>query len=279
MTGCIIFYNDGPKMLERALRSMKNHGVDEIIGVDGGYKEFPDQSENKSGSNDGCFEVAEKYCKMLFSAPSLEGWDSQIQKRNCYLKAVEDAEYFLILDADEKLTTNINEDALTEDEYSVWMIEPKGNAQYPSNRIFYKYYDMVYRNRHSAIYRTSLIKNEKDVFSGLINRISNLPYAHNGRGEFIILEHYPYQRSQKRKEQDGWYMENRKTEIDVPMRQTEIDETEDTPITIKYYGNKPYNGYLCPNIQPGQIFEVPVWRFKKLYWDYGPFRFRKFNNV
>jgi len=209
---CLCFYQDGVKLLERCLSSLKKNGVDEIVCVDGKYKEFPDKEYESSYD-----EVHMGYDfsdRFGFSKP--DGWDSQMEKRNYSIRPVLNGDYFLIIDADEQLTTPIDKSKLTLDAYSVQMYEPQDgriNKQYPSNRIFKKHADLEFRNRHCALYRTSQME-ENNVYAGLVSRDLNIPFT----DPLVVLNHYPHERSNERRLAGAIYKENRTSEIPVTLR-------------------------------------------------------------
>lgn len=212
---CICFYRDGVKLLERCLNSLYENGVDEIITVDGKYKEFSGKEDFSS--------LKERQTAMIWmghyvGAP-IGGWSSQMEKRNASIKPVPNGDYFLVIDADEELTTPIDKSKLTLDAYSVQMYERENgriNKQYPSNRIFKKYSDLEYRNRHCALYRTSQMKDKdkRDVYSGLVSRDLSIPFT----DPLVVLNHYPHERSNERRLAGAIYKENR-SEIPVTLRE------------------------------------------------------------
>lgn len=222
LCACVCFYRDGVKMLERCLKSLKKNGVDITIAVDGAYKEFPvnnikERGHKRHGStpeelkflNDNLHE----YIDMIYSAlPG--GWTSQMEKRNKSIELVHSGSYFLVIDADEELITGIDKSKLTLDAYSVQMYEPLTGKSYPSNRIFKKYRDLEYRNRHCALYRTSKIKDPKDVYSGLVSRDLSIPFT----TPLVSIFHYPSERSNERQLAGAIYKENRTSEIPVKLR-------------------------------------------------------------
>ncbi len=289
---CLIFYRDGVELLERCLSSLKKNGVDEIIAVDGRYKEFPEKGNNSTQKE---LELVIKYVDVWggLKLSKIEGWDSQIEKRNASIKPVPVGDYFLVIDADEVLASPIDKSLLTGDSYSVQMFEPKPGTessvenvfkncfkQYPSNRIYKKYDDMEYRNRHCAIYRTSLIKDPSDVHSGLVSRDLSIPFIYSD-GLPVTLYHYPYKRSSERQLADAIYMENRQTEIAVPFKNLDFNTRpikEDVELVhVKFVSNsemKVYRGVIG-DFEDGDTFYCQKKEYNRLVRDFGMFTFRR----
>lgn len=207
---CLCFYRDGVKLLDRCLSSLKKNGIDEIIAVDGRYKEFPDKDDHSSFQE---FQLVDSLCDITIVQ---RNWDTQMEKRNVSISFVPNGDYFLIIDADEELTTPIDKSKLTLDAYSVQMYEPQDgriNKQYPSNRIFKKHADLEFRNRHCALYRTSQMEGG-NVYSGLVSRDLSIPFT----DPLVVLNHYPHERSNERRLAGAIYKENRTSEIPVTLR-------------------------------------------------------------
>jgi len=208
----LIFYRDGVKLLERCLSSLKKNGVDEIIAVDGRYKEFPDLKDYSVAEE---VVTVEKYSNFITYYVEMI-WKNQMEKRNASIYEVPDGDYFLIIDADEELCNPIDKSKLTLDAYSVQMYEPQNgkiNKEYPSNRIFKKHADLEFRNRHCALYRTSLMQ-DNNVYSGLVSRDLSIPFT----DPLVVLNHYPHERSNERRLAGAIYKENRTSEIPVTLR-------------------------------------------------------------
>lgn len=209
----LIFYQDGTGLLYKCLNSLYKNGIQDIIAVDGRYKEFPEKEDASSFEEQGSVR-AWMGSRYIEARPG--GWDSQIEKRNASIEPVPSGDYFLIIDADEELTTPIDKSKLTLDAYSVQMYEPQGtkiNKEYPSNRIFKKHADLEFRNRHCALYRTSQME-DNNVYAGLVSRDLSIPFT----DPKIILNHYPHERSNERRLAGAIYKENRTSEIPVTLR-------------------------------------------------------------
>jgi glycosyltransferase involved in cell wall biosynthesis len=118
MKACINLYNDC-QFLATCLESIKEY-VDEIIIADGAYELYYRQFKQaypqaQPWSTDGSLQIIES----LDGLPAVrilrctKPWLNQTVKRNALLDAVHPGEWFLIIDADEMLTGDIDE-AFTE---------------------------------------------------------------------------------------------------------------------------------------------------------------------
>jgi len=283
----LIFYRDGVELLEKCLSSLKKNGVDDLIAVDGRYEEFPDK-EDKSSNEE--IRAMLKYCSFVHGRKGV--WANQMEKRNASIRPVPPGDYFLIIDADEVLANPIDKSKLIEDAYSVAMFEPKPNTessvynvfktcykQYPSNRIFKKYSDMEYRNRHCALYRTSLIKNPSDVHSGLVSRDLNIPFLYNG-SEPVTLYHYPYLRTPQRQLDDALYMENRTSEVKVEFRNKPKVSEDVSLVYVKFNANDELKEYNVDygSFKDQDVFAVNNRELERLVTTYGPYQFTKVDN-
>lgn len=143
ITACVIFYNDGPDLLERCLKSLKGK-VDRIVCVDGPFKEFP---HKKHFSTDGCVDIA-----LLYGDHLIDGrvWEDQPLKRNAYLLGGTD--YYLVIDSDEEWIGGLH-DYHHQDIYSVPIIVDHKTYLLESNspRIFKHAPGIYYTKRHSQI--------------------------------------------------------------------------------------------------------------------------------
>ena len=282
---CVIFYRDGVKLLERCLDSLYKNGIDEIVTVDGRYKEFPGKEDFSS--------LKERQAAMVwmghYVGSKIGGWSNQMEKRNASISPVPPGDYFLVIDADEALANPIDKSKLIEDAYSVMMFEPKPNTessvynvfrncfkQYPSNRIYKKYPDMEYRNRHCALYRTSLIKNPSDVHSGLVSRDLNIPFLYNGN-EPVCLYHYPHLRTPQRQLDDAMYMENRTSEVQVTFRNKPRNSSDVGLVYVKFNANDELKEYHVSygSFLNQDVFAVDQREFERLVTTYGPYQFTK----
>lgn len=114
----INLYND-IDFLSSCLQSLKNN-VDYIKVADGAYdlyykrfKEF--NPDAKPFSTDGSMQLIENFAGLppvtfLFSPQGREAtWQNQVVKRTALLDAVPDGDYFIIIDADERLSGDVQE--------------------------------------------------------------------------------------------------------------------------------------------------------------------------
>ena len=94
---CYNIYNEA-KYLEESMKSIRDK-VDRIIVVDGAYKKFP---HDNPSSTDGTLEIALKYGAEFYLSKGVGGepWDSEIEKRNWYLKG-EIGDVYLVVDGHE----------------------------------------------------------------------------------------------------------------------------------------------------------------------------------
>ena len=99
----MITYNDMP-LIEKAIKSVYDK-VDKIIAVDGRYKDFTDWT-GQWYSTDGTIEFLAGLPKveLRFAANLYES-----DKRNEYLKGLEDGQTVMVLDADEIVEGDIPE--------------------------------------------------------------------------------------------------------------------------------------------------------------------------
>jgi len=119
---CICTYNDDAT-LGLTLASITGY-IDEIIAIDGPWKNY---SDNMS-STDGTLEILESY-----NAKILTGrWESQVQKRNAYIKACNNNDWILVIDSDELLWNGYWLNFVEEYSYPIWSV-PIYSINYPAN--------------------------------------------------------------------------------------------------------------------------------------------------
>lgn len=197
--GCVIFYNDGPDLLERCLKSLKGK-VDRIIAVDGRYAEFP--SLGKNWSTDGCQEIADKYADEVVVNSPLP-WADQIAKRNRYLTLRDSRSYYFILDADEYFEGELPRNA-SGDVYSFNIYTHMDGHREPmvgcAMRLIRHQHGIKYDVKHAFIW----------VDGKIINRHEYLPNGRIQRLECGKIHHTPHARPVKWNQADGEYLRNRR---------------------------------------------------------------------
>jgi hypothetical protein len=198
--GCISFFNDGIPMLERALKSLKENGADFIVAVDGSWKGFPlidgEQAEHSLPSQ---VECVKDYADIYIN----KAWESQVEKRNAYLRAVPGLDYFLILDADEQLMNEPDKDKLAErDFWNIRLRSPlsKSKSLLVYNRIFKKYDDLAYQKKHCALYYCNYLQ-PGNLKAGLVSLVQDYEFAPTRDEEDVLIHHYREERGEKRKKQ------------------------------------------------------------------------------
>jgi glycosyltransferase involved in cell wall biosynthesis len=95
---CVIVFNE-ETMLPGCLESLEDAPVDEVVVVDGAYRDF---SHEQPWSTDATREIARAYGATWIQSPETWAWESEVEKRNAYLIGDEGDWYFQI-DADERL--------------------------------------------------------------------------------------------------------------------------------------------------------------------------------
>lgn len=201
ITATVIFYNDGPEMLERALVHLKAHGFF-IVAVDGAFQEWMKVTNTDIPySTDSCIDVARYYADEFMESPT-NGWKDEMSKRNVSIVTVPVGDYFMISDADEVIPEGIFDQDLHADVYRMWEHLHRMDGREPSrvsrNRVFKKYDDLAFLYQHCRLYRTKE-HDPRDLGSGLVSRSATglnnrLPFLKTGSGEDAYFDHYPLQR-------------------------------------------------------------------------------------
>lgn len=172
MIACVVFYNDA-ELLDRCLKSLSSK-VDNIIAIDGAYKDFP---HDKPYSTDGSIDVARKYTDNVITVN--KAWETQVDKRNRYVQEIPVGESFIVIDTDEVLVA----DKLPEGNWKVKIKAMKeGGIDYYWERIFKKTPGWQYYKTHMTY---------KDD-NGIIK--PHFPIA-----EGVVIEHYLDDRDEERK--------------------------------------------------------------------------------
>lgn len=207
--GCLIYFNDGPKMLEDSIMAMKRANL-EVVTVDGAYREFPHE---RHFSTDGCTDVAKSLASIHIDAPKGRPWDDQAEKRNTYFEAIDTGDYGIVIDADEMLLPcDFKKIQLTEPIYRIMLISVSTKrVHFSTVRVYKKYPDLKYLYQHCRIYRADQHFPEKDMESGV--QVS----AHSGKngkypilgchtGGEVTIEHLCHQRPEERlKDKTAYY--------------------------------------------------------------------------
>lgn len=211
----MIFYNDGPEMLSEAIQACHNCGL-RVIAVDGAFQEFMKAcGTDIPYSTDGCIDVAKAEADLYI--PCMEGgWPDQAQKRNEYVKPIENGKYFLVLDTDEFL----QECRLRTDYYADWYAPLEKRVKHHGSvrevhqlRMHRKYADLMYLYTHGRIYRTE-VHSPSDIMSGLSftehpPRGVTYPFLYDGNGRMVTFIHDTTRRSEERRRQKETYYYNR----------------------------------------------------------------------
>jgi hypothetical protein len=204
LVACVIFWNDGPELLERCMSALRDNDLP-IIAIDGAFREVMSIARiGESESTDGCLDVAAKYADSLVLAPK-NGWADEVEKRNRCLDHLQVGTYFTISDADEVLRPIILDAPLSGPAYR--MIEvchmPDGKLkEHPYVRIWRREQDLVYKYQHCRLYRASQM-DPLDINKGLVSRSSSsinlkFPVLENADKSECKFDHYPHARSVER---------------------------------------------------------------------------------
>jgi len=203
LKACISTFNDASTILF-TLRSIQNW-VDDILVVDGPYKEY----SNEMCSTDGTLDIAENFGAKVIA---MGRWHNQVEKRNYYMKALNSNDYALVIDSDEILFNQKYLDFLTYDELAYncsVMSEPRGSIYqdkligngycfkiWPKPRIYHS--SLRYQGKHWAV----IDRNNNDI----VRQRYELPHS----GTLIV--HINYLRSGLRINQKFAYYQNKQRE-------------------------------------------------------------------
>jgi len=182
--GCLIFYNDPLEMLDRALASLREAGVDWIVAVDGAFERHP-HSHDASGKP--VRDLVRSKVDVYLDTPH-RAWDTEIEKRNMYLVGTV-GDVYVVLDSDEELKGNLSyayQDSLG------WQVrlEQEGLADRPVWRVFRHFEGIHYYGTHHAVCLGVIPLNHLVV--------RTLPEA--------WIKHYTNDRSNQRKQDKGVYL-------------------------------------------------------------------------
>lgn len=187
---CMIFYNDTPQLMERALQAIRP-AVDKIICIDGAFAEFP---HVKPWSTDGCLDIAKAYADEVVECK--EPWKDQMTKRSRYFTLTDPNDYYLLYDTDELFRGTIPRN-LGEDCYSVAMedfMEDGTKSVVDRFRLIRHQPGIAHKFCHAEIWvddRPLVVRRRKRPFAEI---------------KGFTIEHHPYLRPTIRQELDAKYM-------------------------------------------------------------------------
>ena len=175
---CIIFFQDGPRLLERCFKSLVGK-VDKIVAIDGAFADF---KHDKPWSTDGCLDIARRYADTLIECK--EAWPSQIAKRNSYLTLKNPNDLYLIIDSDEYLKGFI--DPTLEGEAFALDLIDRGTPNLQI-RLFRHRDGLEYREKHAWVWLGKRIINHPD-YTTRWKKIDTCSIIHTpgDRGEYRL---------------------------------------------------------------------------------------------
>lgn len=206
MYGGVIFFEDGPELLQRSIRAMKACGL-KVVAVDGAYKEFLKlEKRDNFESTDGCIDVAKAEADVYIPCKP-GGWDDQAEKRQKYVEATPDGCYFWVIDADEFIRPFTGlKIPLTHDSYRI--MEHRHTTEtimtsMSTVRVYKKYPDLGYLYQHCRVYRKNDHNRELGIDTGLVTKAVSMfnfekPLILDDHNNMIIIEHRMYLRPQER---------------------------------------------------------------------------------
>ena len=195
LTAGMIFYDDGPELLRKAILALKANNIP-VIAIDGAFTELlACDPKRKAHSTDGCIDVARECADKYVPSPT-GGWLHQWQKRNVYVNEVETGDFFVVIDADEIINLFQSPLVLAEDIYRIMERRTylDGHSDYFSTtRVYKKYSDLAYQYRHCSIYRLDQ-HDPADYHSGCITTAKGAmnqtrPILLDAAGKDIFIEH------------------------------------------------------------------------------------------
>lgn len=223
----MIFYDDGPELLERALTSLKKV-TDRVLAVDGAYREFPHKDFLSKKENR---KIAKALADEVIT-PDKE-WYDEPTKRNAYLTLKSEKDYYLMLDADEEIIGR-------KPERCVHPCYRVSLSTFRSEQWLPAYYNRLFRHHEGMRYH--LTHNNLVTPAGIALA---LPDSHIPICEDVTIKHYPGERSNERQAEDAVF-EGRKEErlIVLPVMQATPDSTvKGTPMQVRYIAAAPYRGF------------------------------------
>jgi len=217
MYGGLIFFEDGPEMLQKSIRCMKACGL-KVIAIDGAYQEFLKmENRNNFESTDGCIDVAKAEADFFIPCKP-GGWKDQAEKRNQYVLNTPEQSYFWVIDADEfirpftKLKSPLKGDSyrIMESRYSSETIMTCMSTV----RVYKKYNDLSYLYQHCRVYRTSQHNPQAGIDTGLVTKASSMfnfekPLILDDKNNRITIDHRCYMRPKNRERMKQNYYRTR----------------------------------------------------------------------
>jgi hypothetical protein len=134
---CVVFYND----INEDLLIDLSTKVDNIIAVDGAYRDFP---HIKPFSTDGSIEIAKKYAKVI---EVKEAWETQVDKRNAYIRRVPIGSSFIVIDTDEELCSSFKEG----NQNVIIQAVAEGGIEYRMPRVYVRTPGLRYYKTHMTL--------------------------------------------------------------------------------------------------------------------------------
>lgn len=208
----LIYYNDGPSVLEHSIRAAHAAGL-KVIAIDGAFKEFlacgiPDGF--KYYSTDGCLETARQLADLHIEAP-IGGWEDQASKRTRYFRETPIGDFVFTYDSDEAIRPCIIDQAvLTEDVYRI-MLCPE---MFSSVRLYRVFDDLIFKYQHCRTYRAKQHEEGK-LDSGMVAAAHTPLNAMrkillDSEGKQVWFDHYRDERPQWRKDLKVRFYESRR---------------------------------------------------------------------
>lgn len=223
----VLFYNDGPELLQRCIRALKACKI-KVIAVDGPWKEFVTAArqcgvELAPHSTDGCLEVARAEADLVIEAPdNIEAAPyGELHKRNIYIREVPVGDYVWYVDADEIMRPFVlpegepSKDVYILDNY--WHQHRVRNVQ--TIRVYKKYPDLGHKYQHARLYRLDqhdpMDLNSGLIFCGRDPGNARFPVLKDVFDAPVAMDHYLLERPQQRVDIKNVYLKLR-TENNYP---------------------------------------------------------------
>lgn len=219
---CIIFYNDGTKMLKRAIKSCKRAGL-KILAVDGKFSAFDKGNGSHWASTDGCRELAKREADLFVESPEggwCDKWGGQPAKRSVPFEVLEPDDFFINIDADETVARGrVSLDSLRYEfmTCNVYSMHKKESPCILNVRGFRVNKHYRYRFRHNCIYDDRhYARGNMNPRTGLVlYKYSMLKPMEIKNGTILQLNHYDDQRPEERKGLDDKFYEDRTENMDI----------------------------------------------------------------
>jgi len=211
----VLFYNDGPELLQRCIRALKACKI-KVIAVDGPWLEFVTAArqcgvELTPHSTDGCLDVARAEADLVIEAPITV----ELEKRNTYIREVPVGDYVWYVDADEIIRPFVlpegepSQDVYILDNY--WRERRAKNVQ--TIRVYKKYPDLGHRYQHARLYRLDqhdpMDLNSGLIFCGRDPGNARFPVLKDVNGANVAMDHYLLERPKQRMDIKNVYLKIR----------------------------------------------------------------------